>query len=59
MASVLRDVQDARGVADRAPMFVLLSSAPGGAVTGPAPLDDFNTLLEKTVAEAPGTTRKN
>jgi protein-disulfide isomerase len=59
MAKVLRDVQDALGVADRAPTFVLLTSAPGGAVTGPVPLDDFNKLIEKTVARAAGTVDKN
>jgi protein-disulfide isomerase len=57
MAKVLRDVQDAQGVADRAPTFVLLTSAPGGAVTGPLPLEDFNRLLEKTVPAAAGPAR--
>jgi protein-disulfide isomerase len=55
MAKVLRDVQDARGVADRAPSFVLLTAAPGGAVTGPVPLDEFNRLLEKTVSGTKAT----
>lgn len=59
MAKVLRDVQDAQGVADRAPTFVLLTSEPGGAVTGPVPIDEFNKLLEKTVSRTAGTADKN
>jgi protein-disulfide isomerase len=50
MATVLRDVQDAQGVADRAPTFVVLGPKSGGAVTGPLSLEEFDKLLETTTA---------